>query len=50
MRAESGSAIAVPVTVNASDSDFSCVSGEIKDGDIIVLSKVEPNQKINVQK
>jgi len=50
MRAESGSAIAVPVTVNASDSEFSCVSGEIKDGDIIVLSKVEPNQKINVQK
>ena len=50
MRAESGSVIAVPVTVNASDSDFSCVSGEIKDGDIIVLSKVEPNQKINVKK
>lgn len=50
MRAESGSVVAVPVSVNASDSEFSCVSGEIKDGDIIVLSKVEPNQKINVQK
>ena len=50
MRAESGSAAVVSVSVNASDSEFSCVSGEIKDGDIIVLSKVEPNQKINVQK
>ena len=50
MRAESGSAIAVPVSVNASDSEFSCVSGDIHDGDGIVLSKVGAGQKINVQK
>ena len=50
MRAESGSAIAVPVSVNASDSEFSCVSGDIHDGDVIVLSKVGAGQKINVQK
>ena len=50
MRAESGSAIAVPVSVNVSDSEFSCVSGDIHDGDVIVLSKVGAGQKINVQK
>lgn len=50
MRAESGAAVAVPVTVSASDSDFSCVVGDIHDGDVIVLSKVGAGQKINVQK
>ncbi len=50
MRAESGAAVAVPVTVKAGDSDFSCVVGDIHDGDVIVLSKVEAGQKINVQK
>jgi len=50
MRAESGSAVAVPVSVNASDSEFSCVSGDIHDGDVIVLSKVDTGQKINIQK
>ena len=49
MRAESGVVAAVPVNVNAGDSDFSCVTGDIKDGDIIVLSKVVSGQKINVQ-
>ncbi|MBP5485115.1 MAG: hypothetical protein J6Y07_00185 [Alphaproteobacteria bacterium] len=50
LRAESGVAVVVPVTVNTSDSDFSCVVGDIHDGDIIVLSKVGAGQKINVQK
>jgi len=50
MRAESGTAIAVPVTVIASDSDFSCVLGDLHDDDIVVLSNVEPGQKVNVQK
>ena len=50
MRAESGVATVVLVTINATDSDFSCVSGDVHDGDIIVLSKVETGQKINVQK
>lgn len=50
MRAESGSAAVVSVSVSASDSEFSCVSGDIHDGDIIVLSKVSAGQKINVQK
>jgi hypothetical protein len=50
MRAESGSAVVVPVSVNASDSEFSCVSGDIHDGDVIVLSKVSAGQKVNVQK
>ena len=48
MRAESGVAEAVSVNVNASDSDFSCVTGDIKDGDIIILSKVDSGQKIKV--
>jgi len=50
MRAESSMAAPVSVTVIASDSDFSCVSGDIQDGEVIVLSKVEPGQKVNVQK
>ncbi len=50
MRAESGVAVSVSVNINAADSDFSCVSGDIHDGDIIVLSKVSAGQKMNVQK
>ena len=50
MRAESGVAVSVSVNINAADSDFSCVSGDIHDGDIIVLSKVSAGQKMNIQK
>jgi len=50
MRAESGISVAVPVNIIANDSEFACVSGDVHDGDIIVLSKVEVGQKVNVQK
>ena len=50
MRAETGRAVKVSVNVNASDAEYSCVSGDVHDGDVIVLSKVESGQKINVKK
>ena len=49
MRAESNASVAVPVTIIASDADNSCVSGDVKDGDQIILSKVSVGQKIKVK-
>ncbi len=46
MRAESGVSTVVSVDVVASDSDYSCVSKGVNDGDEIILSKVDAGQKV----
>ena len=50
MVADADVARAKNVNVIAQDYDMACVSGEIADGDIVILSKVSDNQKVNVQK
>jgi hypothetical protein len=50
MLEKSGVAESVDVKVTAQDSEFACISGEISNGDIVILSKVSNNQKVNVQK
>ncbi|MBR6363988.1 MAG: hypothetical protein IKS08_02765 [Alphaproteobacteria bacterium] len=50
MIADSGVAHAQNVSVVAQDSDMACISDGIKNGDVVVLSKVSNNQKINVNK
>lgn len=38
------------VVVAAQDSDMACISSGVKDDDIVILSKVSNNQKVNIQK
>lgn len=44
---KSGVAVSQNVNVTAQDSDIACVSGGINDGDVVILSKVSNNQKVN---
>jgi hypothetical protein len=38
------------VVVAAQDSDMACISSGVQDDDIVILSKVSNNQKVNIQK
>lgn len=38
------------VAVTAQDSDMACISAGVQDGDVVILSKVSNNQKVNIQK
>ena len=46
---ESGTAVAHRVDVVAQDTEYACVTGDIKDSDVIVLSKVATGPKIKVK-
>ena len=50
MVADGTHARARDVAVAAQDSDFACISSGVKDDDIVILSKVSNNQKVNIQK
>ena len=50
MVADGTHARAQTVVVAAQDSDFACISSGVKDDDIVILSKVSNNQKVNIQK
>lgn len=50
MLEKSGVAEAVAVKVTAQDSEYACVTDGIKNGDVVILSKVSANQKVNIQK
>lgn len=50
MVVESGVAVARKVNVIGQDTDKACVNGDIKDGDMIILSKVASGQKIKMSK
>lgn len=47
--ADSGTAVARSVTIAGQDSDVACISDGIKDGDIVITSKVTESQKVKVQ-
>ena len=44
---KSGVAQSVAVNVADQDSKFACISGGLGDGDVVILSKVSDNQKVN---
>ena len=44
---KSGVAVSQNVNVTAQDSDIACVARCINDGDVVILSKVSNNQKVN---
>ena len=43
---ESGTAVAHNVKIIAQDSGYACITGDIKNGDLVILSKVQAGQKI----
>ncbi|MBO4745448.1 MAG: hypothetical protein J5613_00040 [Alphaproteobacteria bacterium] len=46
---DSGVAVARQVDIVAQDMEYACVVGDIKEGDIVILSKVTSGQKIKVK-
>ncbi|MCR4917503.1 MAG: hypothetical protein K5912_00990 [Alphaproteobacteria bacterium] len=50
MIVNNGISVAKHVNIVAQDSDVACVSGGINNGDTVILSNVDENQKINIKR
>ena len=50
MISDNGVAQPRQVTVAAQDADVACISSGLQDGDVVILSNVDTNQKINIKR